>query len=64
MYQLGPRQDAITVHCLGVTIVGSPFPAPPRKAESFTHDSSFLSLPSQHSLPKHDEGTNQVNVLI
>jgi hypothetical protein len=31
-------------HCLGVTMVGSPLPAPPRKAESFTHDSSFLSL--------------------
>jgi hypothetical protein len=25
-------------------MVGSPLPAPPKKAESFTHDSSFLSL--------------------
>jgi hypothetical protein len=25
-------------------MVGSPLPAPPRKAESFTQDSSFLSL--------------------
>jgi hypothetical protein len=32
------------LHCLGVTMVGSPLPAPPRNAESFTHDSSFLSL--------------------
>lgn len=31
-------------HCLGVTMVGSPLPAPPRKAESLTQDSSFLSL--------------------
>jgi hypothetical protein len=32
------------LHCFGVTIVGSPLPGPPRNVESFTQDSSFLSL--------------------
>lgn len=31
------------LYCLGVTMVGSPLPAPPRKVDSFTQLSSFLS---------------------
>lgn len=33
----------LCLYCFGVTIVGSPLPAPPRKADSFTQLSSFLS---------------------
>jgi len=31
------------LYCFGVTIVGSPLPAPPRNAASFTQLSNFLS---------------------
>ena len=31
------------LYCLGVTMVGSPLPAPPRNADSLTQLSSFLS---------------------
>ena len=31
------------LYCFGVTMVGSPLPAPPKKADSLTQLSSFLS---------------------